>query len=106
MYLLAHFFQALKRKILLKGKKIANEPESFTDEVSDEDEAAEMNKDSLASENPPTDAKVKVEILRNWEKAQLLFFTSLFNIVFDCLLFPYVEIEAKSMQGALRPYVL
>ncbi|XP_048050214.1 1-phosphatidylinositol 4,5-bisphosphate phosphodiesterase delta-4 [Megalobrama amblycephala] len=49
--------EALKRKILLKGKKIGNEPESFTGEVSDEDEAAEMNKDSLASESPPTDAK-------------------------------------------------
>ncbi|RXN31372.1 1-phosphatidylinositol 4,5-bisphosphate phosphodiesterase delta-4-like protein [Labeo rohita] len=48
--------EALKRKILLKGKKIRNESESPTGEVSDEDEAAEM-KDSPASESPPTDAK-------------------------------------------------
>jgi len=65
VYLLSHFFQALKRKILLKGKKIGNESESLTGEVSDEDEAAEMNKDCPASESPPTDAKVTVEILRN-----------------------------------------
>ncbi|XP_073701389.1 1-phosphatidylinositol 4,5-bisphosphate phosphodiesterase delta-4 [Garra rufa] len=49
--------EALKRKILLKGKKIRNESESPTGEVSDEDEAAEMNKDSPASESPPTDGK-------------------------------------------------
>uniref|UniRef100_A0A673HDT2 Phosphoinositide phospholipase C n=1 Tax=Sinocyclocheilus rhinocerous TaxID=307959 RepID=A0A673HDT2_9TELE len=41
--------EALKRKILLKGKKIGNESESPTGEVSDEDEAAEMNKDSPKS---------------------------------------------------------
>uniref|UniRef100_A0A673HLN2 Phosphoinositide phospholipase C n=1 Tax=Sinocyclocheilus rhinocerous TaxID=307959 RepID=A0A673HLN2_9TELE len=44
--------EALKRKILLKGKKIENESENPTGEVSDEDEAAEMNKDS-----PPTNGK-------------------------------------------------
>uniref|UniRef100_A0A673HE76 Phosphoinositide phospholipase C n=1 Tax=Sinocyclocheilus rhinocerous TaxID=307959 RepID=A0A673HE76_9TELE len=49
--------EALKRKILLKGKKIGNESESPTGEVSDEDEAAEMNKDSPASESLPTDSK-------------------------------------------------
>uniref|UniRef100_A0A672MZT5 Phosphoinositide phospholipase C n=1 Tax=Sinocyclocheilus grahami TaxID=75366 RepID=A0A672MZT5_SINGR len=41
--------EALKRKILLKGKKIGKESESPTGEVSDEDEAAEMNKDSPKS---------------------------------------------------------
>uniref|UniRef100_A0A672MZJ3 Phosphoinositide phospholipase C n=1 Tax=Sinocyclocheilus grahami TaxID=75366 RepID=A0A672MZJ3_SINGR len=51
--------EALKRKILLKGKKIGKESESPTGEVSDEDEAAEMNKDSPASESLPTDSKVK-----------------------------------------------
>uniref|UniRef100_A0A8C1F615 Phosphoinositide phospholipase C n=1 Tax=Cyprinus carpio carpio TaxID=630221 RepID=A0A8C1F615_CYPCA len=50
--------EALKRKILLKGKKIGNDSESPTGEVSDEDEAAEMNKDSPASESLPTDGKV------------------------------------------------
>uniref|UniRef100_A0A672MXZ6 Phosphoinositide phospholipase C n=1 Tax=Sinocyclocheilus grahami TaxID=75366 RepID=A0A672MXZ6_SINGR len=49
--------EALKRKILLKGKKIGKESESPTGEVSDEDEAAEMNKDSPASESLPTDSK-------------------------------------------------
>uniref|UniRef100_A0A8C1RH59 Phosphoinositide phospholipase C n=1 Tax=Cyprinus carpio TaxID=7962 RepID=A0A8C1RH59_CYPCA len=49
--------EALKRKILLKGKKIGNDSESPTGEVSDEDEAAEMNKDSPASESLPTDGK-------------------------------------------------
>lgn len=46
-------------KILLKGKKIEHESESLTGEVSDEDEAAEMNKDNAATENPPSDEKVK-----------------------------------------------
>lgn len=63
--MLRHFFQALKRKILLKGKKIGNESENPTGEVSDEDEAAEMNKDSPVTESPPTNVKVPVEILRN-----------------------------------------
>ncbi|XP_057192507.1 1-phosphatidylinositol 4,5-bisphosphate phosphodiesterase delta-4 [Triplophysa rosa] len=47
--------EALRMKILLKGKKI--EHESLTGEVSDEDEAAEMNKDNAATESPPTDEK-------------------------------------------------
>lgn len=47
--------EALKNKILLKGKKI--ESENLTGEVSDEDEAAEMNKDNAASESPPTNGK-------------------------------------------------
>ncbi|XP_051998447.1 1-phosphatidylinositol 4,5-bisphosphate phosphodiesterase delta-4-like isoform X2 [Xyrauchen texanus] len=50
--------QALQRKILLKGKTIENESESLTGEVSDEDEAAEMNKGSLSSESPPKDGKI------------------------------------------------
>ncbi|XP_051567045.1 1-phosphatidylinositol 4,5-bisphosphate phosphodiesterase delta-4 isoform X2 [Myxocyprinus asiaticus] len=50
--------EALKRKILLKGKTIGNESESLTGEVSDEDEAAEMNKDSPSSESAPTDSKI------------------------------------------------
>lgn len=103
--MLPHFFQALKRKILLKGKKIRNESESPTGEVSDEDEAAEM-KDSPASESPPTDAKVPVKILRDRGKGLSVFSTPLFKIVFDCLLLPHLEIEAKSMQGALGPNVL
>ncbi|XP_056321647.1 1-phosphatidylinositol 4,5-bisphosphate phosphodiesterase delta-4 [Danio aesculapii] len=49
--------EALKRKILLKGKKIGHESESPTAEVSDEDEAAEMNKESSASESLPADGK-------------------------------------------------
>uniref|UniRef100_A0A9J7Z629 Phosphoinositide phospholipase C n=1 Tax=Cyprinus carpio carpio TaxID=630221 RepID=A0A9J7Z629_CYPCA len=50
--------EALKRKILLKGKKFENESENPTGEVSDEDEAAEMNKDSPVTESPPTNGKV------------------------------------------------
>uniref|UniRef100_A0A671TA04 Phosphoinositide phospholipase C n=1 Tax=Sinocyclocheilus anshuiensis TaxID=1608454 RepID=A0A671TA04_9TELE len=65
--------EALKRKILLKGKKIENESENPTGEVSDEDEAAEINKDS-----PPTNGKS-------------VFSTPLFNIVFDCLLLPHLS---------------
>uniref|UniRef100_A0A9J7XPC4 Phosphoinositide phospholipase C n=1 Tax=Cyprinus carpio carpio TaxID=630221 RepID=A0A9J7XPC4_CYPCA len=62
--------EALKRKILLKGKKFENESENPTGEVSDEDEAAEMNKD---------------------RKGQSVFSTPLFNIVFDCLLLPHLS---------------
>ncbi|XP_051564765.1 1-phosphatidylinositol 4,5-bisphosphate phosphodiesterase delta-4-like isoform X2 [Myxocyprinus asiaticus] len=50
--------EALKRKILLKGKTIGNETESLTGDVSDEDEAAEMNKGSPSSESPPKDGKI------------------------------------------------
>ncbi len=103
---MCHFFQALKRKILLKGKKIEIESVNPTGEVSDEDEAAEMNKHSPVTESPPTNDKVPVEILWNWGKGLSVLSTPLFNIVFDCLLLPHVEIKAKSMQGALRPNVL
>ncbi|TRZ03761.1 hypothetical protein DNTS_009748 [Danionella cerebrum] len=43
--------ESLKKKILLKGKKIRNETGTLTDEVSDEDEAAEMNKDSQSTDD-------------------------------------------------------
>lgn len=103
MYLLSHFFQALKRKILLKGKKIENESESLTDEVSDEDEAAEMNKDCPASESPPT---AKVTYWETEKKLSYCFPLPCLTLFLIACFFPYVEIEAKTMQRALRPDVL
>lgn len=55
--------QELKGKILLKAKKIGGLDETLTDEVSDEEEMANGDAESMSTEDPPAeclnqDAKV------------------------------------------------